>query len=90
MPRIVGVDVPNNKPLWIGLTYIHGIGRLTAENILKEAKEYLKNVKLVSDIHLEQKKDTIVLTEDHIREWLEVFYEDRIRMDTCNQASVKQ
>jgi small subunit ribosomal protein S13 len=38
MPRIVGVDVPNNKPLWIGLTYIHGVGRLTAQNILKEAK----------------------------------------------------
>jgi len=38
MPRIVGVDVPNNKPLWIGLTYIHGIGRHTATNIIKEAK----------------------------------------------------
>lgn len=38
MPRIVGVDVPNNKPLWIALTYIHGVGKHTSELILKEAK----------------------------------------------------
>ena len=37
MPRIVGVDVPNNKPVWIALTYIHGVGRYVAERILKEA-----------------------------------------------------
>jgi small subunit ribosomal protein S13 len=38
MPRIKGVDVPNNKPIWIALTYIHGIGRRTADMILKEGK----------------------------------------------------
>ena len=38
MPRIVGVDVPNNKPIWIALTYIHGVGIHTASLILKEAK----------------------------------------------------
>ena len=59
-------------------------------SLLKEAREYLKNVKPVTDIHLEQKKGDIVLTQEHIMEWLEVFYDDRIRMDTCNQASVKQ
>ncbi|HEV56257.1 MAG TPA: 30S ribosomal protein S13 [Phycisphaerales bacterium] len=37
MPRIVGVDVPNDKPVWVALTYIHGIGRCTSERILKEA-----------------------------------------------------
>ncbi len=37
MPRIVGVDVPNNKPAWIALTYIHGIGVYTAKRILEEA-----------------------------------------------------
>ena len=36
MPRIVGVDVPNKRPTWIALTYIHGIGRHTAAIILKE------------------------------------------------------
>jgi small subunit ribosomal protein S13 len=38
MPRIVGVDVPSEKSIWIALTYIHGIGRYTSEQILKEAK----------------------------------------------------
>jgi len=38
MPRIIGVDVPNNKPAWIALTYIHGIGRHSACKILQEAK----------------------------------------------------
>jgi len=34
MPRIVGVDIPNNKPTWIALTYIHGIGRSQADRII--------------------------------------------------------
>jgi len=38
MPRIVGVDIPNDKTIWISLTYIHGIGRHTSEQILKEAE----------------------------------------------------
>lgn len=36
MPRIVGVDIPNDKPVWIALTYIHGVGRYTAEQIIKQ------------------------------------------------------
>ena len=58
-------------------------------NLLKEARMYLKDVKPVSDTSLEKKKGNIVLTQDHIMEWLEVFYDDRIRMDTRNQASVR-
>ena len=38
MPRIVGVDIPNEKAIWIALTYVYGIGRHTSEEILKEAK----------------------------------------------------
>jgi len=30
MPRILGKDIPDNKPVWISLTYITGIGRTTA------------------------------------------------------------
>ena len=37
MARIVGVDLPKNKRGEIGLTYIHGIGRSTANMILQEA-----------------------------------------------------
>ncbi len=50
-------------------------------NLLKEAKSYFDNVK---------QKDNVVLTQEHILEWLEVFYDDRIRMDTCNEATVKR
>jgi small subunit ribosomal protein S13 len=38
MPRIVGVDIPNQKAIWIALTYIYGIGRHNALGILAEAK----------------------------------------------------
>jgi small subunit ribosomal protein S13 len=38
MPRIVGVDIPNEKAIWIALTYIYGIGKHTSKQILKEAK----------------------------------------------------
>ena len=37
MARIVGVDLPKNKRGEIGLTYIFGIGRSTAQHILDEA-----------------------------------------------------
>jgi len=38
MPRIAGIDVPNDKPLWISLTYIHGVGPYLSKQILKEAQ----------------------------------------------------
>ena len=38
MARIVGVDIPNDKPVRISLTYIYGIGRPTAELICQNAK----------------------------------------------------
>jgi len=37
MPRIVGVDIPNDKWIVIALTYIKGIGPRTAELICEEA-----------------------------------------------------
>ena len=37
MARISGVDIPRHKPVWIGLTYIFGIGQTTARRICKEA-----------------------------------------------------
>ena len=38
MARIAGVDLPRDKRIEIGLTYIYGIGRVSANNILAEAK----------------------------------------------------
>jgi len=37
MPRISGVDIPPEKPIWISLTYIYGIGRTNSRVILREA-----------------------------------------------------
>lgn len=37
MARIAGVDLPREKRIEIGLTYIYGIGKVTANKLLKEA-----------------------------------------------------
>ncbi|MCR5792270.1 MAG: 30S ribosomal protein S13 [Lachnospiraceae bacterium] len=38
MARISGVDLPREKRVEIGLTYIYGIGRVSATRILEKAK----------------------------------------------------
>ena len=38
MARIAGVDLPREKRIEIGLTYIYGIGRVSANKILEAAK----------------------------------------------------
>ena len=38
MARIAGVDLPREKRIEIGLTYIYGIGRVTSNKILNEVK----------------------------------------------------
>jgi small subunit ribosomal protein S13 len=38
MARIAGIDLPKNKRGEIGLTYIYGIGKVTAQHILDDAK----------------------------------------------------
>ena len=35
MPRVAGVDIPNDKKVQVALTYIYGIGRNSAARILK-------------------------------------------------------
>jgi len=38
MPRIAGVDIPEDKKILIALTYIYGIGRSLSWKIINEAK----------------------------------------------------
>jgi small subunit ribosomal protein S13 len=38
MARIAGVDIPNDKRVEVSLTYIYGVGRSTANRILKRAE----------------------------------------------------
>ncbi len=53
MPRIQGVDVPNDRPTYIALTYLYGIGRKTAIDICRN---------LGIDMHAKSRN----LTEDDI------------------------
>jgi small subunit ribosomal protein S13 len=36
MPRVIGIDIPDNKRLEISLTYIYGIGRRLSSEIIKK------------------------------------------------------
>ena len=38
MARIAGVDLPRDKRIEIGLTYVYGIGRVSATKILEQTK----------------------------------------------------
>ncbi len=50
MARIIGVDIPLEKRIDIGLTAVYGIGRRNALGILKQAKiEATKRVKNLTD-----------------------------------------
>ena len=48
MARVGGVDLPENKRLDIGLTYIYGVGRSNVKNILTETK--LDGSKRIKDL----------------------------------------
>ena len=71
MPRIVGVDIPNDKSIWISLTYIVGIGKCTSEQILKEAgiEKNAKAGKLSEDelSHITQIIDRNCIVEGQLR-----------------------
>ena len=51
MPRVVGVDIPNDKRIEIALRYIYGIGPRTALEVLKETQiePYVKAKDLTED-----------------------------------------
>jgi len=53
MPRVIGIDIPDNKRLEISLTYIYGIGRKLSNQIIE---------KLGFDKDMRARN----LTEDHI------------------------
>lgn len=37
MPRIAGVEMPPEKPIWVGLGYVYGVGDTLSRKILKDA-----------------------------------------------------
>jgi len=76
MARIAGVDLPPNKRLFIGLTYIYGIGRKAAEKIIEKAG--IDGMKKVKD-----------LTDDEI-EKIRKIIEGEYRVEGALKAEVKQ
>ncbi|MDD2331834.1 MAG: 30S ribosomal protein S13 [Candidatus Cloacimonetes bacterium] len=54
MAHISGIEIPKNKRLFIGLTYIYGIGRHTAIQICHKAN--IDEMKKVADLSVEEEK----------------------------------
>lgn len=65
MARISGVDLPREKRVEIGLTYIYGVGRTTSNRILAEAN--VNPDTRVRDLTDEEvKRITTALENDHV------------------------
>ena len=60
MPRILGIDIPNDKKIRTSLTYIHGIGQTTSDKLLGQvAIEPQTKAKDLSDEELARIADYI-------------------------------
>jgi small subunit ribosomal protein S13 len=58
--RIEGVDLPRNKPIWVALTYIYGIGRVSASQIVEDVGiDPMKRVFQLSDHEVARIRETI-------------------------------
>ncbi len=74
MARIAGIDLPQQKQVWIGLTYIHGIGRTVSRNIL--AKVGVEETVKIKD-----------LTEDEARKIRSAIEEIRVEGDLRKEVA---
>jgi len=64
MPRVSGVDIPPEKPIWISLTYIYGVGRSNSKAILREAGiEFGRHAKELTEDELA--KIITIIDRDH-------------------------
>ncbi len=65
MPRIVGVDIPDDKSIWIALTHVYGVGKYISSQILKEAgiEATTRAGKLTED---ELSRITRIIDQNHI------------------------
>ena len=71
MARVAGVDIPNNKRSEIALTYIFGIGKTSAQKILKKAGvDFDIKVKDLTEVDLDKIRkiiDTEYMIEGTLR-----------------------
>lgn len=67
MARISGVTIPNDKQLWVALTYIYGIGRKSSYDILNKANvEPTTRVKNLTDSEISRIQE--VINSDYVVE----------------------
>lgn len=60
MPRISGIDIPEDKRIEISLTYVYGIGRTTSQEILKAGGiDFDKRAKDLTDAELASIREQI-------------------------------
>lgn len=77
MPRISGIDIPADKPTWISLTYLYGVGRTNARQILKEAG-------------IDGQKRAKELTEDEIAKIISILDKGGILVEGALRRTVQQ
>ena len=88
MARIKGVDIPNDKHICISLTYIYGIGRNLAKQILKAVDiDPTKKTKDLSQEELVQIRDEINkhLTEGDLRREVNMNIKNKMEIN-CYQG----
>ncbi|MFV0443387.1 MAG: 30S ribosomal protein S13 [Planctomycetaceae bacterium] len=54
MPRVLGVDIPNDKPTYVSLQYLHGVGQA-------------KSIEVCQRLNLDRQRRARDLTEDEIQ-----------------------
>lgn len=74
MARIAGIDLPQQKQIWVGLTYIYGIGITRSKEILEQA-----GVEPTTKV-----KD---LTEDETRKIRGIVQEERVEGDLRKEVA---
>lgn len=65
MARIAGVDLPQNKQVWIGLTYIYGIGQSRSRELLERLE--IDPVVKVKDLTEDETRRIAKTIQDEIR-----------------------
>lgn len=65
MARVAGVDIPNNKKVEIGLTYIYGVGRNTARKVIEQTG--IDVTKRIGDLTEQEISSIRKLLEEHYK-----------------------
>jgi small subunit ribosomal protein S13 len=68
MARIAGVNLPLNKRVEVGLTYVHGVGRSTANDVLKKVgvdpNTYVKDLTEEEQVQLRNEVESLEVEGD--------------------------